>query len=182
MRLLAATLALVGVLPASLSVHAMGELIGGDITFKGTVVAHGCSIVPTSENIAVDFKTISTKTLYAVGKSTPVAFSIELQDCSTEVFNTVTVTFSGTPNPNMNDRIAITAVGPNSASGIGIGLEEADGTAIQLNQPTSVVAISGATMKLDFKAFVEGEPDALSNNTLSTGAFTATANYTLNYQ
>jgi type 1 fimbria pilin len=37
-------------------------------------------------------------------------------------------------------------------------------------------------MQLNFKAFVEGEPDALSNKTLETGAFQATANYTLNYQ
>jgi len=37
-------------------------------------------------------------------------------------------------------------------------------------------------MQLNFQAFVEGEPQALANGTLTTGAFTATANYTLNYQ
>lgn len=82
----------------------------------------------------------------------------------------------------MTDRLAITSVSPNSASGIGIGLEESNGTAIVLDTPTSATNISDATMQLNFKTFVEGEPDALSNQTLQTGAFRATANYILNYQ
>ena len=182
MRQLIASMILICSLPAAAPAHAIGELIGGDLNFKGTVVAHGCSIVPSSKNIAVDFGQISTRTLYAEGKSQPKAFVIELQDCSTDVFNSVTVTFSGTENANMSDRLAITPIAPQTASGIGIGFEESNGTAILLNTPTTAVAISDANMQLNFKAFVEGEPDALSNKTLETGAFQATANYTLNYQ
>lgn len=179
MRQFIASMVLIGSLSAATPAQAIGELIGGDLNFKGTVVAHGCSIVPSSKNIAVDFGEISTRTLYAERKSQPKAFVIELKDCSTDVFNSVTVTFSGTENANMSDRLAIA---PNSASGIGIGFEENDGTAISLNTPTTAVAISSASMQLNFKAFVEGEPDALSNKTLQTGAFQATANYTINYQ
>ena len=180
MRQFIASMVLIGSLSAATPAQAIGELIGGDLNFKGTVVAHGCSIVPSSKNIAVDFGEISTRTLYAERKSQPKAFVIELKDCSTDVFNSVTVTFSGTENANMSDRLAITPIAPNSASGIGIGFEENDGTAISLNTPTTAVAI--ASMQLNFKAFVEGEPDALSNKTLQTGAFQATANYTINYQ
>ena len=182
MRQFIASMVLLGLLSAATPAYASGELIGGDLTFKGTVAAHGCSIVPSSKNIAVDFGQISTRTLYAESKSQPKAFVIELKDCSTDVFNSVTVTFSGTENANMSDRLAITPVAPNSASGIGIGFEESNGTAISLNTPTTAGAISDATMQLNFKAFVEGEPDALSNKTLQTGAFQATAYYTLNYQ
>ena len=182
MRQFTVLLALAGSLFIATSASAITELIGGEINFKGTVVARGCSIVPSSKNIQVDFKHIETSALYEDHKSAPQHFVIELQDCNPAVLNAVTVTFNGTANPNMTDRLAITSVSPNSASGIGIGFEEDDGTAISLNTPTSAVAISDAKMQLSFYAFVEGEPDALSNKTLKTGAFQATANYTLNYQ
>jgi type 1 fimbria pilin len=58
------------ILPAT-PAYASGELIGGDLTFKGTVAAHGCSIVPSSKNIAVDFGQISTRTLYAERNHSP---------------------------------------------------------------------------------------------------------------
>lgn len=182
MRQFTVLLSLICSLSIVTSASAITELIGGGVNFKGTVVARGCSIVPSSKNIQVDFKHIETRTLYEEHKSAPQHFVIELQDCNPAVLNAVTVTFSGTANPNMTDRLAITTESPNSASGIGIGFEEDNGTTISLNTPTSAVVISNAKMKLSFYAFVEGEPDALSNNTLKTGAFQATANYTLNYQ
>lgn len=82
----------------------------------------------------------------------------------------------------MTDRLAIKSVAPSGASGVGIGLEESDGSPIRLNMPTNATAITDTVMQLNFQAFVEGEPQALANGTLTTGAFTATANYTLNYQ
>lgn len=180
MRQLIASMVLICLLPAATPAYSNGELTGGDLIFKGTVVAHGCSIVPSSKNIVVEFDKISLRTLYAEGKSQPKAFVIELQDCSTDVFNSVTVTFSGTENSNMSDRLAITP--SSTASGIGIGFEESNGTAILLDTPTTAVAISNANMQLNFKAFVEGEPNALSNKILQAGNFKATAYYTLNYQ
>lgn len=166
----------------ALPVQAMGELVGGDLSFKGTVVAYPCSIAPESERVPVDFGEISTKSLYASGRSTPVPFSIKLQNCNPAVFNTVTVTFSGDENSNMTDRLAIKAVTPGNAGGIGIGLLESDETPIKLDVPTSATAITDTALQLNFLAFVEGEPDAISGGTLTTGPFTATANYTLNYQ
>ncbi|MDH1763575.1 hypothetical protein N5D74_26545 [Klebsiella michiganensis] len=62
MRQFIASMVLLGLLSAATPAYASGELIGGDLTFKGTVAAHGCSIVPSSKNIAVDFGQISTRT------------------------------------------------------------------------------------------------------------------------
>ncbi|MCS3430277.1 fimbrial protein [Klebsiella sp. BIGb0407] len=182
MRQIIASIIFVYSISMATPVQAIGDLIGGDLKFKGVVVAQSCSIVPSSKSITVDFNQISTRTLYTYEKSAPEEFVIELEGCSKAVFNSVTVTFSGMENGSMANRLAITPVSPNSASGIGIGFEENDGTAILLNTPTTALAISDGHMQLNFKAFVEGEPDALSNKTLQTGAFRATANYTLNYQ
>jgi type 1 fimbria pilin len=103
----------------------------------------------------VDFGQISTRTLYAESKSQPKAFVIELKDCSTDVFNSVTVTFSGTENANMSDRLAITPVAPNRQR-YWHGFEESNGTAISLNTPTTAVAISDATMQLNLKLLLKG--------------------------
>ncbi|HEM6801134.1 TPA: type 1 fimbrial protein [Citrobacter koseri] len=164
------------------SAYSAGELIGGDLSFKGVVVAYPCSIAPESEKVPVDFGEIPTKVLYANRTSTPVSFSIKLQNCNPAVFNSVTVAFHGDSNPNMTDRLAINAVAPGSASGVGIGLLEADDTPIRLDIETTPTPVTTSAIQLNFKAFVEGEPGALSNGTLTTGPFTATAYYTLNYQ
>ncbi|QMI06732.1 fimbrial protein [Citrobacter sp. RHB25-C09] len=167
---------------SSQSAWALGELIGGDLSFKGVVVAYPCSIAPESERVPVDFGNISTKSLYINGKTTPIPFTIKLQDCNPSVLSTVTVTFSGTPNAELADRLQITASAPGNASGVGIGLLEADDTPVRLNIATTPAPINDTILQLNFKAFVEAEPVALANGTLATGPFTATANYTLNYQ
>lgn len=161
---------------------ALGELIGGDLSFKGVVMAYPCSIAPESERVPVDFGKISTKTLYINGKTTPVPFTIKLQNCTPNVFNSVTVTFSGIANANLADHLEISATTPGNAGGVGIGLLEADDTPVRLNVATRPAVINDTVMRLNFQAFVEAEPDALANGTLATGPFTATANYTLSYQ
>lgn len=164
------------------SAWARGELIGGDLSFKGVVMAYPCSIAPESERVLVDFGEISTKSLYLNGKTTPVPFTIKLQDCNPNVFNAVTVTFSGIANANLADHLAIGATAPGNAGGVGIGLLEDDDTPVRLNVATQPTLINDTILRLNYKAFVEAEPDALANGTITTGLFTATANYTLNYQ
>lgn len=178
------TMVFVGLLTtlAPAPVWALGELLGGDLSFTGVVMAYPCSIAPDSERVPVDFGKVSTKSLYINGKTVPVPFTINLEDCTPSVFDSVTVTFSGTANGNLADRLAISATSPGNAGGVGIGLLEEDDTPVRLNVATRPAAISDTTLRLNFQAFVEAEPDALANGTLTTGPFTATANYTLNYQ
>jgi type 1 fimbria pilin len=180
-RMTAVVALILSALP-SVPALAMGELIGGDLSFKGEVVAYPCSIAPESERVPVDFGEISTKSLYINGKSTPVPFTIKLQDCNPNLLNTVSVTFSGIENPNLPDHLAIRPTAPGNASGVGIGLLEADDTPLRLGIPSTAAAISDTTMQLNFQAFIEAEPDALSSGSLTTGPFTATAYYLLSYQ
>lgn len=176
--ILACLLTVVSVVPA----WAKAELTGGDLSFKGVVMAYPCSIAPESERVQIDFGEISTKSLSGSGKTTPVPFTIQLQDCNPNVFDAVTVTFSGVANANLADRLAINATPPGNAGGVGIGLLEADETPVRLNVATRPTPLNDTLIRLSFLAFIEAEPDALTNGTITAGPFTATANYTLNYQ
>lgn len=62
-----------------------GELLGGDLSFTGVVMAYPCSIAPESERVPVNFGEVSTKSLYINGKTTPIPFTIKLQDCTPNV-------------------------------------------------------------------------------------------------
>ncbi|WP_337221723.1 hypothetical protein, partial [Vibrio cholerae] len=79
--------------------YAVTELIGGDMEFKGVGVAHGWTIVAGDENKVIDFKQISAKDLYTFQKSEPVAFSISLENCSQDIYKSVTITLDGKEHP-----------------------------------------------------------------------------------
>ncbi|WP_075181470.1 fimbrial protein [Pantoea sp. 1.19] len=182
MRHYLAAAALVLPLTAPSPAQAYGELIGGQMDFKGVVVAYPCSIAPESGNLPVNFGKLSTRDLYHDGKSPPVTFTLRLLDCNPQLASAVTVTFSGSENPHLPDHLAIKAAAPDGASGIGIGLQERNGTPIRLGIATLPVTVDRGVTQLTFQAFVAAEPEALSKATLTTGPFTATANYILNYQ
>lgn len=156
------------------------ELIGGDMHFHGTITALACSVKPGGDRIAVDFGEIATQELYGAGRSAPKNFTIELTDCNPEIFRTVSVTFSGTEDPALPGYVALSS--GSQASGIGIGISEEDGTPVRLNQSSSGQDITKGDMSLQFQAWVEAEPDAKKNKTLSYGNFSASGTWTLNYQ
>lgn len=152
----------------------------GNYSFRGNVIITPCQIAPGSEKVAVDFKQISVKELYTSSKSKPLPFSIHLVNCSTAVFNAVTVTFDGTENANLPEHLAINI--KSEASGIGIGLLNNNDTPIKLSTPSLAQNLTDNNTELKFKAYVEAEPDALNNETITYGNFYSTAYYTLNYQ
>lgn len=152
----------------------------GNYSFVGNVVITPCQIAPESEKVSVDFKQISVKDLYSANKSKPIPFSIHLINCSTSVFKAVTVTFNGIENQNLPEHLAINE--KSVASGIGIGLLNQDDTPIKLNSPSSVQNLTDDNTEIKFKAYVEAEPDALRDQTITYGTFYSTAYYTLNYQ
>ncbi|NDJ55759.1 type 1 fimbrial protein [Enterobacteriaceae bacterium 4M9] len=183
MRLRMMSLVFAAAVPLSAPVWAAGEIQGGEITFTGTVVGLPCLIETESENFDVPFGQIGLRDLYGAGstRATPVPFSIKLKDCTTAVSNAVTVTFGGMANASMAEYLAVDVT--SEAKGIAIGIQEASGgDLIPLNQASAPQEITGLTAELKYEAFVQGEDAALADRTITTGNFTATASYTLNYQ
>ncbi|MGG4608400.1 fimbrial protein [Providencia sp. Me31A] len=152
----------------------------GNYSFEGFVVVTPCQVAPGSKEVPVNFEKIDIKDLYSMGKTKPIDFSIHLIDCSTVLFKTVTVTFNGIENINLPNHLAIS--NQSVAGGIGIGLLNFNETPIQLNIPSAAQDLVNNDTELKFKAYIEAEPEARSNETITTGVFYSTAYYTLSYQ
>ncbi len=190
MRLRMMSLVFAAAVPLSAPVWAAGEIQAGDITFTGTVVGLPCLIETNSEHLTVSFDQIGLRDLYTGAdngtKANAKDFTIKLVDCSPAVSQGVTVTFTGDSDPELTQFLAIKAAGSDageSASGIAIGIIEADdGALIPLGQASKSQVINGLTADLNYKAYVRGTPSALQQRTITTGNFTATANFELTYQ
>lgn len=155
---------------------------GRSVKFHGTVTSLPCSIAPGSDKILVDFKEVAVNDLYRNKKSSPIPFSIRLIDCTTNVFNSVTVTFSGDESPELANHLAIHALSPGGTAGVGIGLQLQNGSPIELNKASPATRLAVGNMSLGFSAFLAAQPGAQQNREIQYGPFTATASYTLNYQ
>ncbi|NGE24766.1 fimbrial protein, partial [Klebsiella pneumoniae] len=64
---------------------------------------------------------------------------------------------------------------------IAVGLENADGTALAVNEVSPQITLNDGLTLLNFRAYVQGEPDALANKTIKRGPFSAIATFHLNY-
>ena len=165
----------IGVLLLGGMAQADTKLVGGDMYFHGTIRALACSLAPGGDKIEVDFGQIATQDLYLSGR-------IQLRDCNPEVFRGISVTFSGSEDAELDDHLALDSSEQGGATGIGIGMSEEDGTAIRLDESTSVKEITAGSMTLNFWAWVAAEPSAIKNQSLEYGPFSASGTWTLNYQ
>ncbi|EBB9971067.1 fimbrial protein SteF [Salmonella enterica] len=133
-----------------------GHLIGGvmlwavcntlpaatpNVHYSGKLVAGACNLVVDNDTMAtVDFHTIGSDNFDASGQTTPVPFTLSLQDCKTALANGVLVTFQGVEDSTLPELLALE---PSSeASGFAIGVE----TAAQ--QPVSINATVGTAFVL----------------------------------
>lgn len=159
-----------------------GVFTGTNITFHGRVIAPACVAIPTPGTPDIDFHQVSTRDLYSSQKTKPIPFVIHLQGCNASVMKTATVTFSGSENLALPNHLKITPQGAGGASGVGIALEENNGTPIQLNKPTSATNLATANAEIAFNTYLEAEPQALKNSAIHVGKFTSSVNYIVNYQ
>lgn len=151
-----------------------------NVKFDGTLVAEPCVIPPGEEAIILDFGSVINKDLYANQRTRSQPFSIHLTECDPAVAKTVSVTFSGMESEKLPGLLALDA--GSEAKGIAIGLETDKGVAQTLNQASPVVDLVSGENLLNWRAYVQGEPDALENKSLTPGGFTATATFALDYE
>ncbi|HHU0689734.1 MULTISPECIES: fimbrial protein [unclassified Citrobacter] len=150
----------------------------GSVTFTGSIISAACSIANDKQDVYLG--EISNAALEAddnSGRSTPVNFTINLQNCDTGPGNsTVSTTFTGATDANDPDgaRLGITG----TASGAGIVLTDGAGKPIALGTATDPQGIQDGNNSLLFSAYLQGDG---ASATIVPGEFTAIADFTLAY-
>lgn len=145
----------------------------GTVHFKGEIVDAPCSIAPESVDQTVELGQVSSAALKNGGTSTPVPFSINLQNCDISTIKTVKATWSGTPDQNLQTAWGISG----TASGAAIVLRDASENDISLGQETAPTTLTADNTTITMSAFLQGDGEAVV-----PGAFTGVADYVLSYQ
>lgn len=151
-----------------------------NVHLYGALVAEPCVVQPGDEDIPLDFGTVIDKLLYQNSRTPGQSFAIHLQGCDLSLGNRVAMTFRGTENTALPGLLAIDA--GSQARGIAIGLETTEGKALALNVTSGQYPLQAGSNVLALKAFVQGEPEALTSRSIERGAFSATATFMLAYE
>lgn len=165
---------------------AMGVLLNGPVLaadnmrLHGALVAAPCVIAPGDENVLLDFSVVADKYLYLNNRTAAQKFHLHLTDCDVNAGNSVKVSFSGVENTQLPGLLALSK--GSEASGIAIGLETTSGKAIPLNNNQGIEQeLSNGNNVIALQAYVQGEPEAISNHTIGRGAFSASVTFDMEY-
>lgn len=150
-----------------------------NLSFKGNLVEQACTIRPGDEAITLELWDLTSKHLYINTRSQGQGFKLHLEDCNTTISNTVTITFGGRENPALPGLLALDA--GSGASGIGVGIETPSKKPLPLNTVSDEQVLREGSNVIELKAFVQGEPNAIRDQTIGHGTYTATSTFTLGY-
>lgn len=160
---------------ATTAVHAANEG-NGKITFYGSIIDAACSIYPGDDDQRIPLGQVSASALANEGTSTPVPFTIRLDNCDVSSENaakTVSVTFTGATDADNNKLLGIVG----TASGAGVQITDTANKAIELGKPSELFTLNDGLNALDFYAHLQG-----SSKEIVTGEFESIANFALAYQ
>lgn len=169
-------------LAQTLMVVPLPTLAAGDnnVYLHGALVAEPCVIPPGDEEITLDFGTIIDKYLYLNTRTLGQAFEIHLEECDLTLGKTVNVTFTGIESSALPGLLAVN--GGSKAKGIAIGLETPSAQPLPLNQASDKSLLQAGSNTIALKAYVQGEPEALRNQGIERGPFSAVATFNLDYE
>lgn len=162
---------------------AFGVVPGGqaadNLRFKGNLVSQACTIRPGDEAITLELWDVAAKHLYINTRTVGKAFRLHLDDCDTTISNGVTIMFGGTENRALPGLFAMD--GGSGASGIGLGIETPSSKLLPVNTVSDEQVLTNGNNVIDLKAYVQGEPNAIRDQTIGPGAYTVTSIFTLDY-
>lgn len=150
------------------------------ISYTGNLVAEPCTILPGDEEIQLNFGTVVDKYLYLNTRTLGQQFEIRLADCDLALGKTVQVTFTGTENTALPGLLAINAA--SEATGIAIGLETSEGVPLPINKASGDYLLQAGNSRIVMKAYVRGEPKAITDKVIGRGPFSAVATFNLEYE
>lgn len=162
---------------------ALGTMPKGEaannLSFKGNLVAEACTIRPGDEAITLELWDVTSKHLYINTRTPGKRFNVHLEDCDTTIGKTVTITLGGRENMALPGLFALD--GGSGASGIGLGVETLNNKPLPLNTVSDEQVLSNGSNVIELKAYVQGEPNAIRDQTIGPGTYTVTSTFTLDY-
>lgn len=166
-----------GFLLASLFCLSPAGAVENNLKFSGSLVSDPCELDPQTTTLTVDFGTVIEKDLYLYTRTKDVPFTINLTSCDTSLAEQVTFTFKGTESAALPGLLAVERAG----TGIAIGLESQSGTPLAFNKPSPQLTLSNGTNSFTLMAYVTGEPEAINQQSIVPGDFSATATFEMAY-
>lgn len=164
---------------AAFGANAQIDNNNGSVTFTGTIIDAPCSISADTVHQDVELGAISQSMLAEKGQSTPTPFTIKLENCAVEetggsarLNNGVSITFTGRPNDTDQTLLALDG----DAAGAGVVLTDGLQKVISLGDATPLGELTQGTNNIKFYAYLKG-----ADKTVTTGEFTSTASFTLDY-
>lgn len=166
---------------ASFGANAQVDNNNGSVTFTGSIIDAPCSISADTVHQDVELGAISQSMLEEKGQSTPTPFTIKLENCAFEadagggsarLNNGVSITFTGRPNDTNTSLLALDG----DAAGAGVVLTDGLQKVISLGKATPLGELTQGTNNIKFYAYLKG-----ADKTVTTGEFTSTASFTLDY-
>ncbi|MGB8664883.1 MAG: fimbrial protein [Serratia inhibens] len=151
-----------------------------NMRLHGALVAEPCTLLPGDESVQLDFGTVVDKYLYQNQRTFSKPFQLRLADCDTSLGKAVKVRFTGTESPSLPGLLAID--GSSQAQGVAIGFETPQGQPLLLDALSQENLLGNGSNIIEIKAYVRGEPSAITNKTINLGAFSAVATFTLFYE
>lgn len=151
-----------------------------NVRFHGILVSQPCELDAGSEDFEVPFGSVVDKGLYVSGRTRGVPLEIRLKNCDTAISPGVKVTFTGTESGELPGLLAVNDA--KGSRGIAVGLEDIRGTAFVVNKSGPLQKLTTGENVVALRAYVQGEPTALSGKTLVPGDFSVTATFALEYE
>ena len=127
---------------------------GGTVHFKGEVVNAACAVNTNSFDQTVNLGQVRSERLKVDGaKSNPVGFTIELNDCDSQVSAGAGIVFSGPAVTGKTDVLALQSSAAGSATNVGVQITDHTGKVVLLDGTASSTFTLTDGTKFHFRRF-----------------------------
>lgn len=150
-----------------------------NLSFKGNLVEEACTIRPGDDAITLELWDVTSKHLYINTRTQGKGFKVHLENCDTTIGDTVTIMLGGAENMKLPGLFALDS--GSGATGVGLGIETPNNKPLPVNSVSDKQVLSNGSNVIELKAYVQGEPDAIRDQTIGHGRYTVTSTFTLDY-